>query len=98
MAAKKSATAAKTAKARALKAPKTYDTRKARNRQLAKILEGHKVRPVPLPYTPYELRRLPVRHIVTTAYWQSAHASVGLRGVERIVHWHELVPGASHTA
>jgi hypothetical protein len=46
--------------------------------------------PVLLPYTPQELRELPIKDVVTTAYWPNARVSVGLRGVERRVGWQQL--------
>lgn len=62
----------------------------AKRQHLEAILNGHDVRPIMLPYTPHELRELPVQHVVTTEYWDKAHASVGLRGVERTVNLHDL--------
>jgi hypothetical protein len=58
--------------------------------KLEKLLAGHKVQTVSLPYTRHELRELPVQHTVTTNYWQDAHARVSVRGVERIVQASEL--------
>jgi len=46
--------------------------------------------PVQLPYTPEELRELPIKDVVTTTYWPNARVSVGLRGVERRVGWQQL--------
>jgi hypothetical protein len=65
--------------------------RAARRQHLDKILEGHSVQQVRLPYTPFELDRLPARQIVTTKYWPNVHASVELRGVERRVGLRHLV-------
>jgi hypothetical protein len=63
----------------------------AKRQQLDKILEGHRVQTVDLPYTPYELQRLPLTDIVTTTYWPAAHASLELRGVERRVALRHLI-------
>lgn len=65
--------------------------RAAKRHHLDTILEGHRVYPVGLPYTPFELEKLPARHTVTTNYWQNVHASVELRGVERPVGFRQLV-------
>jgi hypothetical protein len=56
--------------------------------QLKRLLQNHTVL---LPYTSRELRLLPVKDVLITNYWQNMHASVGLRGVERIVGWRDLL-------
>jgi hypothetical protein len=65
--------------------------RAARRMHLDNILEGHKVLPVQLPYTSFELQMIPAKHIATTNYWPNAHAAIELRGVERRVGLHHLV-------
>lgn len=62
----------------------------ARRGHLERILRGHKVKPVMLPYTPHELLELPVKRVLTTTYWDGSHASVAIRGVERTVGLAEL--------
>jgi hypothetical protein len=63
----------------------------AKRQHLDDILEGHKVHSVELPYTLHELKKLPLKDIVTTNYSQKTHASVELRGVERRVDLRHLV-------
>jgi hypothetical protein len=51
---------------------------------------GKIFRTVALPYTKRELHELPVKHIVSTEYWNDTHAAVGMRGVERVVTLNDL--------
>jgi hypothetical protein len=64
----------------------------AYEQHLEDLLEGQNVQAVVLPYTRYELERLPVKHILTTLYTPGTHASVGLRGVERRVGLSDIQP------
>lgn len=66
-------------------------TEQAVEQRIHSMLQGHTVQSVMLPYTQHELRELPVRHVVTTNYTSDAHASVSVRGVERIVGLQDLV-------
>lgn len=63
-------------------------------RSLHGLLEDYRVQPVVLPYTAQELHVLPVKHIVTTNYWDDIYASVGMRGVERTVNLKHLLARA----
>jgi hypothetical protein len=63
----------------------------ARRQYIESALGGHRVQSVRLPYTQHELRELPVTDVITTNYWPNAHASVGMRGVERRVELNQLV-------
>jgi hypothetical protein len=69
-------------------------TRAAKRQHLDDILEGHKIEPVLLPYTPFELHAIRPQHIATTNYWPNAHAAIELRGVERRVGLQHLVRAA----
>lgn len=59
---------------------------------VAEVLKGQHVQTVALPYTQYELERLPIKNVMTTAYLHHAHAAIGLRGVERHVAVHDIQP------
>lgn len=63
----------------------------AKRDHLEDILAGQRVQSARLPYTPHEIRDLPVKHVITTEYWDNAHASISLRGVERTAHIGQLV-------
>jgi hypothetical protein len=66
-------------------------TEEAVEQRVHRMLRGQKVQSVTLPYTRHELRELPIQHVVTTTYTEDAHASVSVRGVERIVGLNDLV-------
>jgi hypothetical protein len=64
---------------------------RAKKQYIEQIVQGNDIQRVVLPYTPYELRELPVKQVVTTHYWDGVFASIGLRGVERRVQLNDLV-------
>jgi len=70
----------------------------AYEQHLEELLEGQTVQAVVLPYTKFELEKMPVQHIVTTTYFDSAHATIGLRGVERRVGLGDIQPGFTAAA
>lgn len=65
-------------------------TDEALEQRIHRLLQGHKVQSVILPYTSHELRELPVQHVVATNYTANAHVTVSVRGVERIVGLQDL--------
>lgn len=69
----------------------TQAPEQARRDHLEDILAGQKVQTVRLPYTQHEIRDLPIKQVVTTRYWDNAHAAISLRGVERTAHIREVV-------
>jgi len=62
-------------------------------RRHRQVLPEHMIQSVVLPYTAGELA-LPVKHIVATNYWDDMYASVGMRGVERVVSLKHLLAQA----
>ena len=64
----------------------------AYEKHLEELLEGQSIQAIALPYTKYELDRLPVKDIMTTNYSQGVYATIGLRGVERLVDLHDIQP------
>jgi hypothetical protein len=64
----------------------------AYEQHLEDLLHGQTVQTVALPYTNYELKRLPVKDIVTTNYHHNTYATIGLRGVERHVQLRDILP------
>lgn len=64
----------------------------AYDHHLEELLQGQTVQAVVLPYTHYELEHVLVKNVMTTNYWQDTYATIGLRGVERRVALHELLP------
>jgi hypothetical protein len=64
----------------------------AYEQHLEGLLKGKTVQAVVLPYTKYELEKMPVRDTMTTNYWKDVYATVGLRGVERRVGLPDIQP------
>jgi hypothetical protein len=63
----------------------------AKRSHFENLLDGHSVQSVMLPYTSEELERFPIKDMITTSYLDYAHASVSVRGLERIVDATELL-------
>jgi hypothetical protein len=66
--------------------------KQARRQHLEDLLEGQRVQSIILPYTEQEIKKLPIKNMITTSYWPDAQATVGIRGIERLVSVQDILP------